>query len=52
MGLGLTRGTGNGPMAHQQPIARSFAIVVLVALAALVLLRHLFGSIRLEVGAR
>lgn len=44
--------SGGQTAAHQYPIARSFAVVVLFALAALVLLRHLFGSIRLEVGAR
>lgn len=32
------------------PIARTFAGVVLVALILLVILRHLFGSVRLEGG--
>lgn len=45
-------GSGESTAAHQYPIARSFAVVVLVALLALIVLRHLFGSIRLEVGAR
>ncbi len=38
--------------ASQYPITRTFAVVVLAALLILVVLRHLFGSIRLEVGAR
>jgi hypothetical protein len=43
--------TGDVP-ATGFPIARSFAGVILVALIVLIVLRHLFGSIRLEVGAR
>jgi hypothetical protein len=43
--------TGDAP-ATGFPIARSFAGVILLALIALIILRHLFGSIRLEVGAR
>jgi hypothetical protein len=35
-----------------RPIATGFAFTVLVALGLLIILRHLFGSIRLEVGAR
>lgn len=35
-----------------QPIARMFAIIVLAALIGLAVLRHLFGSIRVEVGTR
>lgn len=34
------------------PIAKCFAITVLVALALLVLLRHLFGSVTVNVGTR
>lgn len=34
------------------PIANSFAVTVLLALFILALLRHLFGSVRLEVGTR
>lgn len=40
------------PAAASQPIARWFAIVILVALALLVLFRQLFGSIRVEVGTK
>ena len=43
---------GNTASAATQPIARSFALVVLFALLVLVALRHLFGSIRVEVGTR
>lgn len=38
--------------AHQYPIARAFAITVLAAVALLAILRHLFGSIRVEVGTK
>ena len=34
------------------PITRTFAGVILLALVALALLRHLFGSVRLEAGVR
>lgn len=40
---------GQNPPAHTYPIARGFAMVVLLALLALVVLRHLFGSVRVEV---
>lgn len=43
---------GQNPPAHAYPISRGFAAVVLLALLGLVILRHLFGSVRLEVGAR
>ena len=33
-----------------QPIAKAFALTVLLALVALALLRHLFGSIRVDAG--
>lgn len=45
-------GKGNGGSLAAYPVATSFAMVVLVALLLLVLLRHLFGSVRVEVGAR
>ncbi|HZR54587.1 MAG TPA: hypothetical protein VFB06_34440 [Streptosporangiaceae bacterium] len=41
---------GDAP-AHTYPIARTFALVVLGALVLLIVLRHLFGSVRVEVGA-
>lgn len=48
-----SRSPGGSPTAaHQYPIARGFAVTVLVALGLLLLLRHLFGSIRVEVGTR
>ncbi len=34
------------------PISRTFAFTILAALLILIVLRHLFGSVRLEVGAR
>lgn len=34
------------------PIAKGFAGTVLIALLILIVLRHLFGSVRLEVGSR
>jgi hypothetical protein len=34
------------------PIAKCFALTVLVALAALILLRHLFGSVTINAGTR
>lgn len=47
-----SRQPGGQTAAHQYPIARGFALTVLVALGLLLLLRHLFGSIRVEVGTR
>ena len=47
-----SRGSNDVASATSFPIARSFALTVLVALVVLVLLRHLFGSIRVEVGTR
>jgi hypothetical protein len=38
--------------AHQYPITKWFAITVFAALVLLLILRHLFGSIRVEVGSR
>jgi len=43
--------SGSGA-AHTYPIARSFALTVLLSLVALFVLRHLFGSVRVEVGAK
>lgn len=45
-------GGGDTAAAHTYPIARGFALVLLAAVLALVVLRHLFGSVRLEVGTR
>ena len=42
---------GTSPLTSH-PIATGFASVVLLALVLLIALRHLFGSVRLEVGAR
>lgn len=36
----------------QYPITTTFAFVVLAALIGLAVLRHLFGSIRLDLGTR
>lgn len=43
---------GGVSAAHTYPIARSFALVLLGALILLFILRHLFGSVRLEVGTK
>jgi hypothetical protein len=40
------------PSATGYPITRTFAATVLVALLLLVVLRHLFGSVRVEAGVR
>lgn len=45
-------GTDSSASASAYPISRTFGIVVLLALAVLVALRQVFGSIRVEVGAR
>jgi hypothetical protein len=34
------------------PISRSFALTILAALVFLAIMRHLFGSVRLEAGVR
>lgn len=54
MSFGMSRDPNAGSTASAAgfPIARSFAVVVLFALIILVVLRHLFGSIRVEVGTR
>ena len=38
--------------ASQFPISRGFAVTILVALGVIVLLRHLYGSVSVEAGAR
>ena len=44
---------GGGPaMAHQYPVTRTYALVLLGAVALLVLMHRLFGSITIEAGAR
>lgn len=43
---------GNSNTTQANPIAKCFAITVLVALALLVLLRHLFGSVTINAGTR
>jgi hypothetical protein len=43
---------GSPAPAHTYPISRAFALTVLGALLVLLLLRHLFGSISVQVGAR
>lgn len=44
---------GGGPaMAHTYVITRSYALVILGALALLFLMHRLFGSISIEAGAR
>jgi hypothetical protein len=53
MPLNLRNPGGTGPApAASQPISRAFGFTVLAALLILIALRHLFGSIRVEVGAR
>ena len=40
------------PSASGYPITRTFAATVLAALLILIVLRHLFGSVRIEGGVR
>lgn len=49
-----TNQNGTGPAGYlaKQPTTVAFAMVVLFALLVLALLRHLFGSIRVEAGTR
>jgi hypothetical protein len=47
-----TNNSNQGGTLTSYPIARTFAFVVLAALAGLVLMRHLFGSISIEGGVR
>lgn len=44
--------SSSGTSSGTYPISRSFAFLALAALVALALLRHLFGSIRIEAGTR
>jgi len=45
--------TGGGPApAASYPITRAFALTLLAALILLIILRHLFGSVSVQVGAR
>lgn len=44
---------GSGPSAaHTYPISRAFALTVLGAIVLLLILRHLFGSVSVQVGTR
>ena len=43
---------GQNPPATAYPISRGFAVTILAALVVLIVLRHLFGSVRVEVGTR
>ena len=45
-------GAANAGSATDYPIARALGITVLIALGILVVLRHLYGSISIEAGAR
>ena len=45
-------GGSGGNSGSGTPIARGFGFTVLIALVALLALRQLFGSIRIEAGAR
>jgi len=43
---------GTGQAAHTYPITRAFALTILVALVLLIILRHVFGSLSVEVGGK
>ena len=43
---------GTASSATSYPIAKALGITVLAALAILIVLRHLYGSISIEAGAR
>ena len=45
-------GAGTVSYLQSQPITVAFALVILAALLTLALLRHFFGSIRLDAGTR
>jgi hypothetical protein len=45
-------GSAGDAAAHTYPIARGFALVLLAALIILIILRHLFGSVSVNVGTR
>jgi hypothetical protein len=38
--------------AHTYPITRAFALTVLAALILLIILRHVFGSLTVDVGTK
>jgi len=44
-------GSGDAP-AHTYPISRAFAAVILAAFLLLVLLRHFFGNVSVNIGTR
>jgi hypothetical protein len=48
--MAMTSNSGNATASY--PIARGFAFIVLLALGALIVMRHLFGSVRVEGGVR
>lgn len=48
----MAQSKSNSRSAPAYPIAKGFALTILTALIALFILRHLFGSIRVEVGTR
>lgn len=52
MPSGLPSGNSGGSSTSKYPIAYSFAGLVVLALIALFAIRHLFGSIRADVGVR
>lgn len=53
MALGQSKGQGQGQASGASyPIAKGFAFLILAALIGLIVLRHLFGSVRVEVGTR
>ena len=52
MGSMYSRDPNASVSASGYPITRTFAVVVLAALVLLAILRHLFGSVRLEAGVR
>lgn len=54
MAFGMTRdpNANMNVSASSYPISRTLGLSVLIALAILVLLRHLFGSLDVKVGAR
>lgn len=54
MPFGMARdpNAGANASASDYPISRTLGVAVLIALAILVLLRHLFGSLDVKVGAR
>lgn len=45
-----TPGGETSAAAHTFPISRAFALTILFALLALIVLRHLFGSVHVEAG--